>query len=198
MKNYVALFLGVFIIFLSSCSSNKREGEPRILVFYKTMGFKHSSIPTGLQAIQKLGVENNFYVDTTKNAEVFNDEDLKNYSAIVFLSTTGNILDAKQEAAFERYIQAGGGFVGVHAATDTEYDWGWYGKLVGAYFESHPAGTPQADFIIKDNTFGATKMFTDSVWHRSDELYNFKKLNPEVKVVTVSYTHLTLPTTPYV
>ena len=183
MKNYIALILGVFIIFFSSCTSNIREGEPRILVFSKTMGFKHASIPTGLEAIQKLGVENNFLVDTTKNAEVFNDEDLKKYSAIVFLSTTGNILDAKQEAAFERYIQAGGGFVGVHAATDTEYDWGWYGKLVGAYFDSHPAGTPDADFIIKDNTFAATNMFADTIWHRTDELYNFKKLNPEVKVL---------------
>lgn len=183
MKNYITLILGTFIIFLSSCTGNKREGEPRVLVFSKTMGFKHASIPMGLEAIQKLGVENNFLVDTTKNAEVFNDEDLQKYSAIVFLSTTGNILDAKQEAAFERYIQAGGGFVGVHAAADTEYDWGWYGRLVGAYFESHPAGAPEADFIIKDNTFAATEMFTDSIWHRADELYNFKKLNPGVNVL---------------
>jgi glucose/arabinose dehydrogenase/cytochrome c551/c552/type 1 glutamine amidotransferase len=147
------------------------------------MGFKHASIPMGLEAIQKLGAENNFLVDTTKNAEVFNDDNLAKYSAIVFLSTTGNILDAKQEAAFERYIQAGGGFVGVHAATDTEYDWGWYGRLVGAYFDSHPAGAPEADFIVKDNTFAATAMFPDSVWHRADELYNFKKINPEVNVL---------------
>lgn len=153
------------------------------MVFSKTMGFKHASIPMGLEAIQKLGAENNFLVDTTKNAEVFNDDNLAKYSAIVFLSTTGNILDAKQEAAFERYIQAGGGFVGVHAATDTEYDWGWYGRLVGAYFDSHPAGAPEADFIIKDNTFAATAMFPDSVWHRADELYNFKKINPEVNVL---------------
>jgi glucose/arabinose dehydrogenase/cytochrome c551/c552/type 1 glutamine amidotransferase len=137
----------------------------------------------GLEAIQKLGTEHNFLVDTTKNSEIFTDDNLAKYSAIVFLSTTGNILDAMQEAAFERYIQAGGGFVGVHAATDTEYDWGWYGKLVGAYFESHPAGAPEADFIIKDNSFAATAMFTDSVWHRADELYNFKKINPEVNVL---------------
>ena len=126
MKNYIALVLGVFIVFLSSCTSNKREGEPRILVFSKTMGFKHSSISQGVEAVQKLGQENKIIVDTTKNAEIFNDDDLKKYSAIVFLNTTGNILDAKQEAAFERYIQAGGGFVGVHAASDTEHDWNWY------------------------------------------------------------------------
>ena len=154
-----------------------------MLVFSKTMGFKHSSIPNGIAAIQKLGVENNFEVDTTKNAALFDEEILKEYSAVIFLSTTANVLDHKQEAAFERYIQAGGGYVGVHAATDTEYDWNWYGKLVGAYFQSHPSGTPEADFIIKDMNFGATNFFTDSIWHRTDEMYNFKKLNPDVNVV---------------
>lgn len=171
-------------LLLFSCGNkNKREGKPKVLVFSKTMGYKHASIPDGIAAIQKLGLENGFAVDTTKNAELFNDDNLKQYSAIVFLSTTMNVLDHKQEAAFERYIQAGGGFVGVHAATDTEYDWGWYTKLVGAQFLSHPSGTPEADFIIKDKDFIATRHFADSVWHRSDEIYNFKKLNPDVNVV---------------
>ena len=153
------------------------------MVFSKTMGFKHASIPAGMAAVQKLGAENGFEVDTTRNAEVFNEENLKQYSAILFLSTTGNILDHHQEAAFERYIQAGGGFVGIHAAADTEYDWGWYNKLVGAYFESHPAGTPEADFVIKDKNFGATEFFTDSIWHRTDELYSYKKINPDINVL---------------
>ncbi|MEX0290800.1 MAG: ThuA domain-containing protein, partial [Flavobacteriaceae bacterium] len=176
----IAALLGCFLII--GCSK-KRDGKPKVLVFSKTMGFKHSSIPNGIAAIQKLGAENNFEVDTTKNAAIFEDDALKQYSAIIFLSTTGNILDHKQEAAFERYIQAGGGFVGVHAATDTEYDWNWYGKLVGGYFQSHPPGTPEADFIIKDKDFEATSFFTDSIWHRTDEMYNFKKLNPDVNVV---------------
>ncbi|WP_084148707.1 ThuA domain-containing protein [Arenibacter latericius] len=183
MKNYFVLLLSISMVLLMGCDSNKREGEPRVLVFSKTMGYKHASIPAGIAAIQKLGKENQFIVDTTKNAELFTDEELKKYSAIIFLSTTGNILDAKQEAAFERYIQAGGGFVGVHAATDTEYDWNWYGRLVGAYFQSHPPGAPEADFIIKDPTFMATDMFQDTIWRRSDELYNFKKINPDVNVV---------------
>lgn len=147
------------------------------------MGFKHASIPAGITAIQKLGMENGFEVDTTKNGELFNEENLKQYSSVIFLSTTMNVLDHNQEAAFERYIQAGGGYVGVHAAADTEYDWGWYNKLVGAQFLSHPAGTPEADFIIKDNSFIATKHFTDSVWHRADELYNYKRINPDVNVL---------------
>jgi cytochrome c len=179
MKKILCLFI---IISLAISCSKKREGKPRVLVFSKTAGFVHSSIPTGIAAVQKLGQDNGFDVDTTKNAAYFNDDSLKRYSAVVFLSTTGNVLDYRQEAAFERYIQAGGGFVGVHAATDTEYDWKWYGKLVGAYFKSHPR--PQsARFIIKDRDFPATKFFTDSVWQRTDELYNFKEINPDVNVL---------------
>lgn len=184
MKQYFLVAVFALALALNGCGdANKREGSPKVLVFSKTMGFVHSSIPQGLAAMQKLGAENGFAIDTTKNADAFTDENLAQYSAVVFLSTTGNILDAKQEAAFERYIQAGGGFVGIHAATDTEYDWGWYNKLVGAYFLSHPAGTPEADFIITDRDFSATNFFTDSIWHRKDELYNFKKINPEVNVI---------------
>ncbi|MFS4456708.1 ThuA domain-containing protein [Maribacter sp. 2304DJ31-5] len=176
----IAVLLGLLI--LGSCG-NRRDEAPRVLIFSKTLGFDHVSIPAGITAIQKLGFEHGFAVDTTKNANMFNEENLKQYSAVIFLSTTGNVLDHYQEAAFERYIQAGGGYVGIHAATDTEYDWGWYNKLVGAYFLSHPSGTPEADFIIKDRNFMATAFFTDTVWRRTDELYNYKKINPEVHVV---------------
>jgi glucose/arabinose dehydrogenase/cytochrome c551/c552/type 1 glutamine amidotransferase len=180
-KVVVALFL-VFGLILASCG-NQRDGKPKVLVFSKTMGFKHASIPVGIAAIQKLGKENGFEVDTTKNAELFSEDNLKQYSAVVFLSTTMNVLDHRQEAAFERYIQSGGGYAGIHAAADTEYDWGWYTKLVGAQFQSHPAGTPEADFIIKDKDFIATEFFTDSVWHREDEIYNYQEINPDVNVI---------------
>ena len=179
----VFLLVAISMAMIITGCSDKRDGKPKVLVFSKTMGYKHASIPKGIAAIQKLGTENGFVVDTTKNATLFNDENLKQYSSIVFLSTTGNVLDHYQEAAFERYIQAGGGFVGIHAATDTEYDWGWYNKLVGAQFQSHPSGTPNSNFVIKDNSFIATKHFTDSIWNRDDELYNFKNINTEVNVV---------------
>ena len=176
------LLLTAFLITIFTACDKKREGDPQVLVFYKTAGYHHGSIPKGIEAIQKMGGEHNFKVDTTENAAVFVDDSLKKYSAIVFMSTTGNVLNARQEAAMERYIQAGGGFVGVHAATDTEYDWGWYAKLVGAQFTSHPA-VQEADFIIKDKNFGATSFFKDSIWHRKDELYNFKNINPDIKVL---------------
>jgi len=181
-KIFNALLLG-FALIIVSCGGNKREGKPKVLIFSKTMGFEHKSIPAGVSAIQKLGTENGFAVDTTKNAALFTDDNLKKYAAVIFLSTTGNVLDQYQEAAFERYIQAGGGYVGVHAAADTEYDWGWYNDLAGAQFLSHPKGMPTADFIIKDKNFKATQFFTDSVWTRTDELYNYKNINTDVNVL---------------
>ncbi|HEU5148172.1 MAG TPA: ThuA domain-containing protein [Chryseosolibacter sp.] len=182
MKKYAFLFILLPCVLLTLSCSKKREGKPRVLVFSKTAGFVHSSISEGIAAVQKLGEENGFDVDTTKNAAYFQEDSLKKYSAVIFLNTTGNVLDYRQEAAFERYIQAGGGFVGVHAATDTEYDWRWYGKLVGGYFQSHPK-TQSARFIIKDQDFPATSFFTDTVWQRTDELYNFKNFNQEVNVI---------------
>ncbi|MDQ2656566.1 MAG: ThuA domain-containing protein, partial [Bacteroidota bacterium] len=181
MKKVLVLFIVTTAILVVGCSK-KREGKPRVLLFTKTAGFVHSSIPAGIAAVQKLGQENGFDVDTTKNAAYFQEDSLKKYSAVIFLNTTGNVLDYRQEAAFERYIQSGGGFVGVHAATDTEYDWRWYGKLVGAYFKSHPK-TQEARFIIKDRSFAATEFFADTVWQRTDELYNFKNINPDVNVL---------------
>lgn len=125
MKHVLPLLLVLGVIF-SACS-HKREGKPKILVFSKTTGFHHESIADGNAAIQKLGSQNNFDVDTTTNADLFNEDSLKHYSAVVFLSTTGDVLDNLQENAFERYIQSGGGYMGIHAAADCEYDWGWYG-----------------------------------------------------------------------
>ncbi|PCJ96563.1 MAG: Crp/Fnr family transcriptional regulator [Flavobacteriaceae bacterium] len=183
MKNSFWLTIVLMGLLVVGCGEKKREGKPTVLVFSKTMGFKHSAIPNGIAAIQKLGEENNFAVDTTTNAETFSEENLGKYASVIFLNTTGNVLDYKQEAAFERYIQSGGGYVGVHAAADTEYSWGWYGKLAGGWFKSHPRGTPEADFIVKDNSFAATSFLTDSIWHRSDEMYNYKNLNPDVNVV---------------
>jgi len=130
----LAFFLSAILLF-SVYSCNKRSGKPRLLVFSKTAAFYHESIPTGNTALIKLASENGYDIDTTTNADWFNEDTLRKYSAVIFLSTTGDVLNHYQEAAFERYIQAGGGFVGIHAASDTEYDWGWFGRLVGGYFK---------------------------------------------------------------
>jgi len=155
--------------------------KQKVLVFSKTKGFHHASIPAGIAAIFKLGSENNFAVDTTTNSEKFTYYNLKQYASVIFLNTTGDVLNDDQQAEFQKYIRAGGGFVGVHSATDTEYDWPWYGNLVGAYFKSHPA-QQNATFHVVDRDFIATKHLP-AEWRRFDELYNFKWMAPNLHVL---------------
>src|SRR5436853_5577146 len=112
MKKIVAAICLLAIVFCYGCGMNSGR---KVLVFIKTKGYHHESIPAGAAAIEKLGKENDFSVDTTSDADVFNDDDLKQYRAVVFLSTTGNILNSDQQVAFQRYIEAGGGFMGIHA-----------------------------------------------------------------------------------
>jgi type 1 glutamine amidotransferase len=143
-----------------------------ILVFSKTTGFRHDSIPDGIAAIRTLGAEHGFTVDTTEDATTFTDGALARYKAVVFLSTTGDVLDPEQKAAFERYIRSGGGFAGIHSASDTEYNWPWYGRLVGAYFASHPQ-IQQATVHIADPSNPSTKGLP-AIWERTDEWYDFR------------------------
>ena len=150
---FLASILLIGLIFIACNNNSVKTGPAKVLVFSKTAGYRHASIPKGIAAIKKLGTENGFEVDATEDAASFNEENLKQYATIIFLCTTGNVLDGAQEAAFERYIQAGGGYVGVHAAADTEYDWGWYGRLVGGYFLDLIHGNERTSFI-------ATKILT--------------------------------------
>lgn len=179
-------FALIILVVFASC--NTRSGKPKVLVFSKTAGFYHESIPDGIAAIQKLGMENGFEVDTTTNAEMFNEENLQQYAAVIWLSTTGDVLNHYQEADFERYIQAGGGYVGIHAASDTEYHWGWYNRLVGGYFSYHPGiGDPHPNvqdgkLNVTDRKHQSTR-FLPEIWNRRDEWYHFKKMNPDVNVL---------------
>ena len=161
-----------------------RSQQPRVLVFSKTAGFRHSSIPNGIAAVRKLGQENGFAVDATEDAGAFTSKNLARYRAVVFLSTTGDVLDAAQQDDFERYIQAGGGYVGVHAAADTEYEWPWYGRLAGAYFTSHPnnPNVRKGTFRVLDKSHVSTQGFPDR-WEREDEFYNFKSIDPTIHVL---------------
>ena len=156
----------------------------RILVFSKTAGYRHASIETGAAAIRTLGAQHGFAVDATEDATAFTDRNLKRYRAVVFLSTTGDVLNPTQEDAFERYIQAGGGYVGIHSATDTEYAWPWYGKLAGAYFNGHP-GNPnvrKGTFRVLDREHLSTKGLP-ARWEREDEFYSFRSIDPSIRVL---------------
>lgn len=163
----------------SGCLSNGLTAPARILVFSKTTGFRHASIPDGLAAIQQLAVENNFLVTATEDGTVFTDANLAQYHAVVFLMTTGDVLDAAQQSVFERYIRAGHGYVGVHSASDTEYSWPWYGGLVGAWFSNHPA-IQTATVHVEDHGHPSTS-FLPRDWVRNDEWYSFRT-NPRTGV----------------
>lgn len=143
----------------------------KMLVFSKTAAFRHASIKDGIAAIKKLATEKHVAVDFTEDASIFTDANLKQYNAVVFLMTSGDILNDTQQAAFERYIRAGGGYAGVHSASDTEYKWLWYGRLVGAYFRDHPR-TQQATIHVIDTKHPSTSTLPER-WVRFDEWYNF-------------------------
>ncbi|MCG5436201.1 ThuA domain-containing protein [Micromonospora foliorum] len=143
-----------------------------VLVFSKTAGFRHDAIPVGIQTIRDLGAANNFTVTATEDAAAFTTSNLNQYEAVVFLNTTGDVLNATQQTAFESYIGSGRGYVGVHAAADTEYDWPFYGNLVGAWFASHPA-IQQANMKVEDRGHAATAHLPQT-WTRTDEWYNYR------------------------
>ncbi|MBY8875607.1 ThuA domain-containing protein [Micromonospora sp. PLK6-60] len=145
----------------------------QVLVFSKTTGYRHGSIPAGIAAIEKLGQQNGFGVDTTEDDGQFTDANLAKYDAVIFLSTTGDpVTSPAAKAAFERYIQGGGGYLGVHAASDSGYSWSWYGGLVGAYFRDHPAIQPALVRVVGQGT-EVTRGLPNK-WWRTDEWYNFQ------------------------
>ncbi len=176
----------------TATATNNRatNGMPMILVFSKTAGFRHASIADGIVAIRKLAAEHNVHADFTEDATAFTTANLARYRAVVFLSTTGTILDSEQKAAFEHYIHAGGGYAGIHSATDTEYSWAWYGRLVGTFFKSHPQVT-RATLHVEDHKHPSTVMLPEK-WERVDEWYNFRT-NPRPGVHVL----LTLDETTY-
>lgn len=169
----IVFVVGVILFLAYGCDggSNTRS----VLVFSKTEGFRHASIEDGRDMFRRLAEQENFSVDFSEDATVFNQENLSKYNVVVFLSTTGDILDSEQERELQYFMEAGGNWMGIHAAADTEYDWPWYNDLAGAYFESHPKGTPEADLIVVNNDHPSTEHLPE-VWHRADEWYNYKSV----------------------
>ena len=140
-----------------------------MLIFSRTTGFRHDSIPAGIAAIRAMS---GFTVDATEDAQAFMTDNLRRYRVVVFLNTTGDVLDDAQEQAFESYVKGGGGYLGVHAAADTEYGWPFYGELVGAWFKEHGAVEPGRIEVV-DRRHPATAQL-GATWTRTDEWYSFR------------------------
>ncbi|GAB3641696.1 ThuA domain-containing protein [Spirosoma arcticum] len=176
------LFIGLWLLVQPILAQSPKIN---VLVFSKTAAFRHESIAAGKQALAKLASEKGAGVNFTEEATQFTEANLKKYNTVVFLNTTGDVLNSEQQNAFERYIQAGGGYVGIHAATDTEYEWPWYGKLAGAYFLDHPvtpSNVQKGKFIVTLKNHWATKGMPDE-FDRTDEFYSFKDISPKINVV---------------
>lgn len=175
---HFTILLVLLIVMATSVSAKQKK----ILVFSKTAGFRHgAAIEAGKKTFMQFGVDNKFKIDTTENADAFTASNLKQYTAVVFLCTTGNVLNDEQQQAFEQFIKAGGGFMGLHSAADTEYDWPWFGRLNGAYFKSHPKQQEAIFNIVDSNNIATAHLPT--VWKRFDELYNFKSFESDLHIL---------------
>lgn len=158
----------------------RADDAPTLVIYSRTSGFRHESIPVGVQAISRVAEEAGFRVFATEDQdELVSRLGEAGTKVVLFLSTTGNVLDDEQQAAFQAWYRQGNGFVGIHAAADTEYDWAWYGELVGAYFKNHPA-IQEAEISVMDREHPSTKMLPDR-WVRTDEWYNYRA-NPRENV----------------
>ncbi|GAA2985319.1 hypothetical protein JCM13580A_03060 [Streptomyces drozdowiczii] len=146
-----------------------------VLVYTRTAAYRHDSIPAGRAALRELGGEHGFAVEATEDPSAFTDASLAGRDAVVFLSTSGNVLTPEGRDALQRWVADGGGFMGVHSAACTEYDWPFYGELVGARFAGHPAFQP-GTVRIEDPDHPATRHLPRQ-WNREDEWYDFRS-NP--------------------
>ena len=177
LRQIATLVIANLCIFISLYGQS-----PTILVFSKTAGFRHDAIGKGIETFKKIGAENGYKIVATEDASEFREENLKEYRLIVFLNTTGDVLDRNQQVAFERFIQAGGSYLGVHAATDTEYTWPWYNGLVGAYFLSHPnrPNVRKAQFDKVGQLDHISTKHMPLRFELEDEFYNFKSIKKEL------------------
>ncbi|MEU6039901.1 ThuA domain-containing protein [Actinomadura sp. NPDC047616] len=179
----LALVLGVGV-----APARAEAPQFRVLVFSKVTNYRHESIPAGIAAVRQLGAEHGFEVEATDDAGAFTDDNLARFQAIVFNNTNsspekGDLLNADQRAALQKFVRGGGGWVGLHSAADSERDWDWYEGLVGAIFDSHPA-VQTGRIKVLDQAHPSTKGLPE-LWERTEEWYNWRT-NPTGKVHTLA------------
>ena len=184
MKTYLLALIFFLILSLEGCAQNDRpdfEKSIHVLVFTKTAGYRHESISSGLKMLYDLSKKQNWVITATENAQLLRNDFLSNFDVAVFINPSGNAICDAGQAAFEKWMDSGKGFVGIHSATAFEYSWEYYGNLCGAYFKTHPV--PQEATIVFENTdHPAMKPFKGMKSYTTfDEWYTFKE-NPRPNV----------------
>lgn len=165
-KNFIVLI----VLFFSMQAVAQKQFKA--LLVTTTRGWHHESLHAGVLAIQQLGVKNQFDVVLWEDPAGFTDQYLAQFKVVIFLNTTGDIFDSAQQKVMERFIESGRGYVGIHSASDTEYDWEWYTKLVGRMFYIHPV-IQTARLNVADSLFPGVEGFRSKLW--TDEWYEFGK-----------------------
>lgn len=168
--NRIKIFLVFLVAHLLISSSINAQKQFKALLVTTTRGWHHESVHAGVLAIQQLGVRNFFDVTLLEDPNGITDRAMQQYQVVIFLNTTGDILDTAQQRVMERFIRSGKGFVGIHSASDTEYDWDWYTKMVGRMFVIHPA-VQTAKLKVLDPKFSGLKDLDGKLW--TDEWYEF-------------------------
>ena len=168
IHNFRNTLVGILVIIVLSGCENKMMN---ILVFIKANGYIHESAEIGAKVIKELEKSQPYSVQISDDSLVFRESKLRNFDVIIFLSTSGDILDEEGKAALKSFINSGGGFVGIHGATTTEKNWSWYGKLIGTYFTDHPK-IQEATLNTLVNDVPSTRHLSEK-WIWSDEWYNW-------------------------
>ena len=178
------ILLSIFLIQSDidiNCLNCSDKNSFSVLVISETKGWVHDSIESGIDLIENIGDKNNFNVYHSDNSKVITSENLKEFNSIIFLNTTGDILSKNEQNIMEQFIKSGKGYVGVHSASDTEYEWQWYGDLVGAYFRNHSDVVDGKIFTV-DNTHKITEHL-NLEWNIEDEWYNFDYISDNINVL---------------
>jgi type 1 glutamine amidotransferase len=173
--------VSIGLFWIAGMSDAVAQKGKSVLIFSKTTGFRHASIPKGVATITQLLDSVGIRTVHSEDATLFQPDSLGQFDAVIFLSTTGDIFDAAQKEAFQKYIQSGKGYVGIHAASDTEYGWPWYGALVGGYFSSHP-NVQNAEIQVLDHEHPSTRHLPQ-VWFHRDEWYDFKDVKQGLNIL---------------
>ena len=184
LRNYplIIIFL-IGVIGLPACKTENGTSTaivPNVLIFTKTRAFRHECIEPGVKAMQAYFSKHGITSVHSEDSLVFTVEKLKSFDAIMFFQTTGNILDSMEQDAFVKFIRSGKGCIGVHSAADTEYDWPWFGELIGARFADHP--DIQTGALIRIDSAKMATAHLPARWTRTDEWYNFKQAPNNVHV----------------
>jgi uncharacterized protein len=176
MKKHIIILFAILLPIVG----HAQKTQFSVLAFSKTEGYRHESIEAGTAALKKMAKDNFFKLDHTEDASQFSSDNLKNYDVVIMLNTTGDVFNDSQKKAFQEFVQSGKGVVGLHSATDTEYDWPWYNKMIGGQFESHPhIQTARLKTVQKH----PSTYHLPSTWLWTDEWYNFKNFNDKVIVL---------------